>query len=65
MLRFNYLQNNDIRRTMGLQNQAGESKEVPGLTLHSSPLHLHYDTIFNSIIASFFPFHRVPLSVDR
>lgn len=45
---------------MGLQNQADESKEVPGLTLHSSPLHLHYDTIFNSIIASFFPLSQSP-----
>lgn len=64
MLHLNYLQNNDIRRTMGLQNQEDKSKEVPGLMLRSSPLHLHYDTIFNSIIAPFFPFHRVPLSVD-
>jgi len=64
MLCLNYLQNNDIRRTVGLQNQADKSKEVPGLTLRSSPLHLQYDIIFNSIIASFFPFHRVPLPVD-
>lgn len=64
MLCLNYLQNNDIRRTVGLQNQADKSKEVPGLTLQSSPLHLHYDTIFNSRITYFFPFHRVPLSID-
>lgn len=47
---------------MGLRNQADRSKDVPGLTFHSSLLHLHYDTIFNSVIASFFPFHRVPFS---
>lgn len=50
---------------MGLQNQADKSNEVPGLMLQNSPLHLHYDTIFNSVIASFFPFHRVPFSLDR
>lgn len=64
MLHLNYLQNNDIRRTMRLQNPADKGKEMPELTLHSSPSHLHYDTISNSTVASFFPFHVFsPLSV--
>lgn len=49
---------------MRLQNPADKGKEMPELTLHSSPSHLHYDTISNSTVASFFPFHVFsPLSV--
>lgn len=47
---------------MRLQNPVDESKEVPELTLHGSSLHLHYDTIFNSVIASFFPFQSPSFS---